>query len=152
MTHWLSQHTCASRARLQSGGTLRACPHMPSGEAPGTRHSLRQQSALSLPTYPCKPAELWELYHCSSAAGPFNLQLALRDMPHEGPHGSAVRRDASDESTPLPSLVPSSSSETSTQVVCSMLPEGVAPAFQLYASRFSFRPPGSPSAGLASSH
>jgi hypothetical protein len=57
VTHWLSRHTCASRARLQSGGTPRACLHMLSTAAPGTRSSLSRQTEICRLTHPCKLSE-----------------------------------------------------------------------------------------------
>ena len=58
MTHWLSLHTCASRSRLQSGGTPRACLHMLSTAVPGTRHGLGgRQTEICSPAHPCGLSE-----------------------------------------------------------------------------------------------
>jgi hypothetical protein len=58
VTHWLSLHTCASRARLQSGGTPRACLHMLSTAAPGPRRGLAgRQTEICSPAHPCGLSE-----------------------------------------------------------------------------------------------
>ena len=50
MTHWLTQHTCTSRARLQSGGARAARPHMSSGIGATRAKADLQELQNELPT------------------------------------------------------------------------------------------------------